>query len=263
MTKSRAVRVALLISSLTIIVLSAFGAVYWWSSVPREYLSDKNVIIDQKVPSPDGSKVLIQYRYDLGGLGYGAGRDALVPANQLSGNLRKFILPQRYSPLRWEPDGSLTVEIDCIERIRADADCSETRNYLFGTNINVQSVDETLGKDRVIEADLPSPNGQQRLVAYRYPNGSNLGRIHVSFVESDQPIPQYGNFYIASMGGDGLLGARWESDSSIVFFTKTSQRYLLQDLQEFRPGNLNIHYRIQTDDHLPYGYLWTKVLSNR
>jgi hypothetical protein len=223
-----------------------------------EYLSDRDIIIAKKLPSPDGSRIAVDYYYDNGALGYGMGHTALLAANQMKSNLRKFRLSARYESLRWEKEGSLTVTVDYIECIRANEDCSKARDTAYGTQINIQNYDETAGKSRVIEAELPSPSGQRELIAYRYPDGPNLGRIHVSIIGKGQPIPRYGNFYIASEEGDGILGAKWESDASIVLLTKTSQRYLLQDPNGFRPNGPSIRYRIGIDDNLSASYLWTQ-----
>jgi len=247
-----------LVGSLGIIGLLLAWAASFVGSWGGEYLSDGNIIINKKVPSPDGSKVLIGYSYDLGALGYGMERDAVIPAKRMRNNLKPFVLQNRYAPIGWEKDGSLTVAVDYVECIRAGQDCSRTQDSFYDTRINIQSKDETAAKDTEVEADLLSPNRKRRLVAYRYPDGPNLGRIHVSIIGSDEPIPRYGNFYIASMAGDGLLGARWESDSSIVFFTTTSQKYPLQYPESFRPNALNIRYRIEIDDSLGTAYLWMK-----
>jgi hypothetical protein len=259
MVKSKLIWAGFLFISLAIVGLLVVGIDAWLKQGSPEYLTDRNIIIEKKLLSTDGSKIAIDYYYDNGALGDGAGHTALLSANQMRSNLRKFRISDRYEPIRWEDDGSLTVRVDYIECIRANEDCAKARDAAFGTRINIQNYDETDGKSRVIEAEIPSPSGRRLLVAYRYPNGPNLGRIHVSIVESGQLLPRYGNFYIASMEGDGILDAHWETDSSIVLLTKTSQAHLLQNPTVFRPNPPNIDYRIEIDDSLSAAYLWTKV----
>lgn len=171
-------------------------------------MSRTDVVIDQKSPSPDGSKLLIRYRFDSGALGYTSERDVIVPVKNLRDDLQPFRLPDKYEPIRWEKDGSLTVAVDYVECIRKNEDCSKTRDNFRGTLINLRIDDTTDGKAQEIEADLPSPDGHQRLVAYRYPSGdrSNLSQNHISIIRRDAEIPRYGNYYIASVEGDGILG---------------------------------------------------------
>ena len=128
-----------------------------------------------------------------------------------------------------------------------------------GTRINIRKVDETQENEREVEADLPSPEHNLRLVAYRYPSEdrSNLGRVHISIVRIGEAIPRYGNYYIASLEGDGVLGARWDSDSSLVLFTSSSQKYLMQYPDSFIVNRPAISYKVAIDDGLP-GYLWVK-----
>jgi hypothetical protein len=239
--------------------LIAIWAVLRGRSQWGERLSRTDAVIDQKSPSPDGSKLLVRYRFDSGALGYTAERDVIVPVKNLQDDLQPFTLPNRYEPVRWEKDGSLTVAVDYIECIRKNEDCSKTSDSFRGTPINIRIDDETDGKVREIEADLPSPDGHRRLIAYRYPSDdrSNLSQIHISLIGRNDEIPRYGNYYIASVEGDGILGARWESDSSVVFLTNSSQKYLLQYAESFRHNGPPIRYRVETDDSLP-GYLWVK-----
>jgi hypothetical protein len=224
-----------------------------------ERLSRNDVVIDRELPSPDGSKFLVSYRFDSGALGYTAERNTVVPANQLHGDLQHLILPKRYDPIGWEKDQSLAVKTNIVECLRNHEDCSHTYDTFAGTGIRIRREDETQDKEREIEADLPSPDRQLRLVAYRYPSDdrSNLGRIHISILRTGEPIPQYGNYYIASMGGDGVLGARWDSDGSLVLVTSPSQNYLMQYVDSFMVDRPTISYRVEVDDRLP-GYLWVK-----
>lgn len=248
-----------LIGFIAIVCTVAIWAVIHVRSQWGERLSRTDAVVDQKSPSPDGSKFLIRYRFDSGALGYTQERDVIVPARNLQDDLQRFRLPDKYEPIRWERDGSLTVSVNLVECIRKNVDCSKSSDNFRGTLINIEVDDATAGKDREIEADLPSPDGHQRLVAYRYPSddSSNLGQIHISIIEKGAEIPRYGNYYIASEGGDGILGARWESNSSLIFFTSPSQKYLLQYAESFRHNAPAVRYRVEVDDSLP-GYLWMR-----
>lgn len=187
-----------------------------------------------------------------------------MPANRLHGDLKGYILPKQYDPIGWEKDGSLTVAINIVECLRENEDCSRTHDTFAGTRINIRRDDETQGNQQEIEADLPSPNHSLRFVAYRYPNDdrSNLGRIHISIVGTGEQVPRFGNYYIASMGGDGVLGARWDSDKSIILLTSPSQKYLLQFADSFRPQRPAIPYKVEINDKLS-SYLWVSDSSTK
>ena len=246
----------LLGSAIVVVALMILG-MFWLRSGWGERISRKDVVIDRESASPDQTKVLVVYRFDIGALGYTAERDAVVPSNRLHDDLKRYILPKQYDPIGWEKDGSLTVAVNVVECMRQNQDCSPTHDTFAGTRINVRRDDETQGNQQEIEADLPSPSHSLRLVAYRYPNddSSNLGRIHISLVGTGEQVPRYGNYYIASMSGDGVLGARWDSDRSIILLTSPSQKYLLQDANSFRVQRPAIPYRVEIDDKLS-GYLW-------
>jgi hypothetical protein len=224
----------------------------------RHLLSDHDMIVDYKWISPDHSKVLIQYKYDTGALGYSRSWDALILASEINNDLSKYLLPDQYSPVQWEKDGSLTVQIDCVTWLRLGKDfCySKDKDFLYGTPINVRIYDETAGLEQKIEADIPSPNRKLRLVVCRY-----LNRIHISIVKSGESIPRHGNFYISG-NEDVLLKGEWKNDQEIIFYTTSKWRgYSVcgsQECEGFIKNSLGIKYQIVTDDQLLPGYKWVK-----
>ena len=251
--------------SLPVLILSFFLTLTSCSS-QRHLLSDDDIIVDYKWISPDHSKFLIQYKYDIGALGYSRTWDSLIPASDISGNLSQYHLPDQYDPVQWERDNSLTVKIDYVTwlRIGKDYRYSKDKDSLYGTPINVRIYDDTTGLEQKIEADIPSPNQTLRLVAYRYPDGHNLNRIHISIIKRRESIPRYGNFYIGSGGGDVLLKGEWKNDEEIIFYTNsTGEAYRVcgsdgyEKCEGFVKNSLGIKYQIVIDDRLP-GYRWVK-----
>jgi hypothetical protein len=222
-----------------------------------ERLTRKDIIIDRKLASPNGSLLLIDYRFDLGALGCSATREVVVPVDQVGADLTPFRLPEKYTAIKWEADDSLAVEVNLVQCILKGWDCSETDDAFRGTRLNIHPVDDTAGKQREIEADLPSPDRRMHLVAYRYPGDdhSNLGPVHISVIRAGEPIPRYGNYYIASGSGDGVLGARWSGNSSIILLTNSRQKHLLEYAESFIRGVPDIAYRVEIDDRL-HGYRW-------
>jgi hypothetical protein len=245
--------------ALTVLLLAGVTAVslYRVRSQCGERLTRKDIVIDRKIASPNGSKLLIDYRFDLGALGYSASREVVIPVERMGGDLTPFRLPEKYTAIKWEPDESLAVQVNLVQCIVKNWDCSQTSDASHGTRLNIHPVDDTTGKRREVEADVASPDDGLRLVAYRYPSDdrSNLGPIHISIIRAGEPIPRYGNYYIASGSGDGVLGARWNGNSSIVLLTNSSQRYLLEYAESFRHGPTKIAHSIEIDNRL-HGYLW-------
>jgi hypothetical protein len=234
----------------------------------RHLLSDHNLIVDHKWFSPDHSKILIQYKYDTGAYGYSRSWDALIPAseidknNNISDDLSQYLLPDQYEPVQWEKDNSLTVKINCMAWYRKGKDffSHKDKDFLYGTPINVLVHDETAGLEQEIEADLPSPNGKLRLVAYRYPT-PDFKRLHVSIIRSDESIPRHGNFYISSGGHDGLLKGEWKNDREIIFYTTSVAAYSVSGgdgSEGFIKNIFGIQYQIVVDDRILPRYHWVK-----
>ena len=73
--------------ALTILLLAGVTAVslYRVRSQWGERLNRKDIVIDRKIASPNGRKLLIDYRFDLGALGYSATREVVVPVEQMGG----------------------------------------------------------------------------------------------------------------------------------------------------------------------------------
>jgi hypothetical protein len=242
-------------------VLLLVGAIavglYYLRSQWGERLTRKDIVIDRKLESPNGSMLLIDYRFDLGAVGYSATREVVVPVQQVEAELTPFRLPEKYDANGWEADNTLTVEVDLLECVLKDWDCSQTSDAFRGTRLNIRLMDETAGKQRETELDLASPDRKLRLLAYRYPSNdrSNLGPIQISILRPGEPIPKFGNYYIASGSGDGVLGARWSGSSSIVLLTNSRQRYLLEYPESFRRSSVNIMHSVEIDDRL-HGYHW-------
>jgi hypothetical protein len=236
-------------------------------SSERHLLSDHDLIVDYKWISPDHSKILIQYKYDTGASDYSRSWNALIPASEIDGNnissdLSQYLLPDQYKPVQWEKDNSLTVQIDCMSWFRKGKDffSHKDKDFLYGTPINVLIHDETVGLEQIIEADLPSPNRELRLVAYRYPT-PDFKRIHVSIIRSGESIPRHGNFYIASGGHDGLLKGEWKNDQEIIFYTTSVAAYSVsggEGSEGFIKNTIGVKYQIITDDRLLPRYLWVK-----
>jgi hypothetical protein len=224
-------------------------------------LSNHSLNVEHEWISPDHSKVLIHYNFDTGALGYSRGFDALIPAAKINEDLSRYLLPEKYNPLQWEKDGSLTVQIDCVRWLRFGQDfwSHKDKDFLYETPINVRIYDETEGVERKIEADIPSPNRKLRLVAYRYPSNFNY-RIHVSIIRSDEPIPRHGNFYIGFNGHDGLLKGEWINDQQIIFYTASDPGQTVSGIEGsegFIKNTLGIKYQIVIDDRLRSS-LWVK-----
>jgi hypothetical protein len=225
-------------------------------------LCNDSLILVNKWMSPDQSKILVSYKFDTGAFGYSQTFNALIPESEINHDLSKYLLPDHYQPVQWEKDGSLTVRICYVYWLRLGQDFhnSKDKDFLYGTPINVEIYDETAGLERKIEADLPSPNQKLRLVAYRYPNGGNLNKIHVSIVKNGELIPRHGNFYIGFNGHDGFLKGEWKNDKEIIFYT-TSIAYNMVSKGEgegFIKNTFGIKFQLVVEDQLLPKYLWVR-----
>jgi hypothetical protein len=58
-----------------------------------QYLSDSDIVVHERLSSPDKRRVILKYVYDIGALGYTRMITALVAVEDTSKNLSKFTLP--------------------------------------------------------------------------------------------------------------------------------------------------------------------------
>ena len=72
--------------------------------------TDKNFVLMESEPSPDGQHMRLVYMFDHGGLGYSRVWWAVLPINYEEFDLARFELPDCYKATGWSDSGSLIVE---------------------------------------------------------------------------------------------------------------------------------------------------------
>lgn len=233
----------------------------WDQGRPGDNLGDPEIVVERKLVSPDGSRIVISYSRDIGGLGYGVGGSALLPADSTDRDMRRTLLPELYRPQRWERDGSLTVTIDYLFCLEQHLQCQGGHRILFNTPVNVVLDDGIGERTAVVEERLTSPDGQLDLVAYRYPKDGNLNPIHVSIVRAGAPFPKYGNFFIGHVSGDGLLGGHWSGARHITFFTNVLQEDF--STYGFIDNPWGVRHSVVVIPGWNYRYLWRSGPTGR
>lgn len=222
-------------------------------------MADQDYVEFYREFSPDSSMLLINYGLDLGAFGYGQSGTAILKLSDTIKNLRDFSLPNTLTRLKWLDNQTISAQFDILPSLRTGKKISLIDKEINGVKIKVSALDYIDKDDHLeIEHREISPNGQFELVAYRYlKNRSNLNFIHISVIPVGGQIPKYGNYLIADMQSDYVLGGTWTVKNELKFYSNSKysdliQYYLVKDREK-------INYKVVIDDK-KYGskYLWTK-----
>lgn len=215
---------------LTINLLPVIAVLIFANLESAKYLTDKDIVIEGKMLSPDGSHEIIEYKFDIGALGYTNTRTAIIAVKDESRNLAKFTLPNEYGDAKWLTNDSVEVEVD-IRRYQAEKKTFKQHVSRIGdikVIVHIKGFD-TSSPLFVLHRSL-SPDGGKELVAYRYRNGKDRGQLHITVIRKGGIIPCWGNIYIGSDPYDFVYFGEWRTPQKIVLYTTSrymAKKYLL------------------------------------
>ncbi len=182
------------------------------------FMSDKDFVEWDRQYSPDGSKLILNYSVDTGAFGYGNGGTAVLKTTDLDKNLKDFDLPRDLMQVKWVDDKTISAGVDIIPNIRSGKKPEIRDMQINGINVRVSPVDFIQETSYLkIEHRETSPNGQFELVAYRYYYESDMSFIHISVIKKGEPLPKYGNYFIADRSSDRILGGTWTQANTLAF----------------------------------------------
>jgi hypothetical protein len=98
--------------SVLVILLIIIALLFWNFSIEKHYVSDRDFVMRKDMSSPDGKHRIIEYEYDLGALGYGAGATAITPSDYQNLNLADYKIPNCYEVFGWTETNDLTLSVD-------------------------------------------------------------------------------------------------------------------------------------------------------
>ena len=96
--------------------------------------------------SPDGKHRIIEYEYDLGTLGYGAGATAITPSQYQNLNLADYKIPNCYESLGWMETNDLILSLDSSTsgNCNSSEKLIKTGDTLQGVKVQIVNSDEFL-----------------------------------------------------------------------------------------------------------------------
>jgi hypothetical protein len=219
---------------------------------------DKNFHEYSRQYSPDSSMILLDYGINHGAFGIAPAGRAVLKLSDTLKNLRQFSIYDNFSFGKWIDNKHIQASFDIYPFLREGKSLDLKDTIINNIIIKFKPFDYIKPESRlVIEHKEISPNGQYELVAYRYPDKHNLNFIHISIIPKAGQIPKYGNYFIADSESDYILKGTWNTDNTLIFYTKTFDSEFIPSLLVVnRP---NIDYKLVIDDKGFDGkYLWTE-----
>lgn len=195
-----------------------------------QYLSDSDIVVHERLFSPDKRRVILKYVYDIGALGYTRMITALAAVEDTSKNLSRFTLPHEYKKATWISSDSIAVEVDIRAYLARGEEFEQRVKEINGINIVVHTKGFDTNGSLFVEHRALSPDSTKELVAYRYRDDMEKGHLHISIIDEGDELPQLGNLYIGNQSEDFVFFGEWLSSHRIALFTtntSSAQRYLL------------------------------------
>lgn len=224
------------------------------------FMIDKDFVEHSRQYSPDKSMFILSYGFDHGAFGYGNGGNTVLKTSDISKNLRQFDLPSNLIQVKWIDNKTISARIDIIPFVRSGENVEIKDTEINGVKVKVSPFDYIEDEYHLeIEHRETSPNGQLELVAYRYlKDRNNLNFIHISIINKGEPIPKYGNYFIADMQSDRILNGTWSKDNTLLFYSNSTDAQYIQ--YYFVHNKPDTKFEIITDDSR-YGskYRWMKA----
>lgn len=221
------------------------------------FITDRDFVENNRQYSPDKSMLILDYSLDIGAFGFAKGGKAVLKISDLSKNLKQFNLPDNLIKVKWVDNKTISARIDIIPSIRSGKNIEIKDTEVNGVKVKISPYDYIEDDYHLeIEHRETSPNGKFELIAYRYlKDRSNLNFIHVSIINKGEPIPKYGNYFIASMQSDRILNGNWSKDNTLLFYSNSTDAQHIQ--YYFVHNKPDIKFEVISDDK-QYGskYRW-------
>lgn len=200
-------------------LLALIAVLVYANLEPAQYLTDKDILVNKKIFSPDENYVILNYVYDIGALGYTTMFTAVVPVKDESENLSKFRLPIAYKKAKWLSNDSIAVEVDIRPYLAKMKEFKQEVLRIGDIRIIVQTKGFNTSSPLFVEHRALSPDGRKELVAYRYRDSMASGHLHISIINEGETIPALGNLYIGNEYRDYVYFGEWRTPDKIALYT--------------------------------------------
>ena len=183
-------------------------------------MSDDDIQILSRYYSPDSSKVLLTYNFDIGALGYSRSWHSILNSIDTTGIINQNVLPDiiapkyaQYEPLYWIDDNTFRVGLKVQPYIKAGLKPDTVGFNLGGVRFQVELLDPHETRTMTLEHFSISPDKKNLLVAHRY---EGVSQIEISVIKFDEEPPKYGNVLTTiNISENPILFGRWITNDKI------------------------------------------------
>lgn len=174
----------------TIILISTFTSC-------TQRLTIEDVVITDRLFSPDSSYVALAYHKDNGAMGQSATMTSILKVNDTLEQINKYMLPcfdlsfySCYFTDQWLDSNTLQVYLNERPFVKEGIPFNSENFTLNGINCKVVSYDYSYYSDPLIEYFRFSDDRKKLIVAYRY-----RGDLNISAIAYGQKLPRIGNIF--------------------------------------------------------------------
>jgi len=184
-------------------------------------MNKKTFHIERRIYSPDSSKLILSYNFDIGAPGYTRTHTAIVNVADTVKKLSQFDIPYDYVPVNWIDNNTVKVRVNVLPYIRKNKKFVQKFNEIDNIKMKVFEDDYTGDGKIIVERRDTSPNKEYEIIAFRYIYHPELMNVlHISIVKVGEPMTKYGNFFI---GGnrtpfDFLDNIKWTPDNTLLLY---------------------------------------------
>jgi hypothetical protein len=237
-------RISLIIGLLFISNIILSSSCNWGKGT---YLTDSDIVVYDRLFSPDGKKVILNYVYDIGALGYTRMFSSVMNVEDTLSDLSINLLPEEYIHPRWIDNNSIEVIVDIRSYIVKKQQFIQKTHVINGIKIHVKSKDFGTDRPLFVEHRALSPDKTRELVAYRYRDRMEAGNLHVSVIDEGAELPAIGNIYIGNEYDDYIQWGEWISNDTIALYATPFNVYFAKYF--ILENNLNINVVLQEQMH--------------
>lgn len=196
-------------------------------------LTDKDLVVTNRLFSPNKKLVVYSYYYDNGALPESIGFSSIVKVTDTLGviNKNEFRFYQkepfsRYFVDKWLNNNTLQVKIDIRPFVRENIKIDTTSFEFENIKIKVIPNDPTIGKTPIIEHYSLSENEDKILVAYRY---DGVSELNISVINKNEKIPVLGNIFTCGQTSiNYILFGKWTENNEIEIFVNEDDKVFLE-----------------------------------
>lgn len=181
------------------------------------YLTDDDIVINDRLYSPDSAYIVYDFVFDIGALGYSRSSSSIVAISDTLGDIGKTILPNyklfyNLTPDKWLDSRTLIATVRMESLIRDNVNFKSSTIKVGDIKVQIEQNDPTRGNTAIIEHIAPSFDYKRLLVVYSY---DSPPPADISVIDFDGVLPILGNVYIEDVIETPILYGCWLDNKTI------------------------------------------------